>query len=294
MGKKVPNELLERLRQVNDEMEFYMDLFQLPESNPNNNDGSEYLLEDDTDAPIIPPKFGPNRPADTAEELEARMDVMKNKITARHLARQSKQTTDSSKVERKKLKKEQRLKKKLMKVNLISAKQEQKRNKLIEHKPLEVKKEKKAAPTFNAEGKIVFSKFQIDEHDKPKKGLETDKKKLLKKVLDNKKQLSELKESGDIEKYAEVKQKQAWEKAMAKTAGQKVRDDPELLVKKIKERKKQIKKSKEMWKERKAKVEEKQAQAQKKRTTNLQERAKQKKNKKLQKMAKRGRIIPGF
>ncbi|XP_050100810.1 surfeit locus protein 6 homolog [Anopheles aquasalis] len=293
MGKKVPNELLERLQQVNDEMEFYMDLFQLPESNPNNNNCSEYLLEVDTDEPIKPPKFGPNRPADTAEELEARMEVMKNKITARHLARQSKQT-DNSKAERKKLKKEQQLKKKLMKVNLISAKQEQLRNKLIEHKPLEVKKEKKAAPTFNAEGKIVFSKFQLDEHDKPKKGLETDKKKLLKKVLDNKKHLSELKESGDIEKYAEVKQKQAWEKAMAKTAGQKVRDDPELLVKKINERKKQIKKSKKDWEERKAKVEEKQAQAQKKRTTNLQERAKQKKNKKLQKMAKRGRIIPGF
>lgn len=56
----------------------------------------------------------------------------------------------------------------------------------------------------------------------PPIGIETDTRKLLKKVLDNKKQLAELKESGDIEKYAEIKKKQAWEKAMAKTSGQKV------------------------------------------------------------------------
>ncbi|XP_052869559.1 surfeit locus protein 6 homolog [Anopheles cruzii] len=294
MGKKVSGEMLERLQAINDELEFYMALFRLPESNPDAEDCSEYLLDDNADEPVRPPTYGSNKPADTAEELEARVEVMKNKIMSKHLARQNKHPTDSSKSERKKLKKEQMMKKKMMRISLISAKQEQKRNKLIDHKPLVVKAEKKSAPTFNAEGKIVFSKFQLDEHDKPKKGVETDKKKLLKKVIDNKKHLNELKESGDLEKYAELKKKQAWDSAMAKTVGQKVRDNAELLVKKIKERKKQVKKSKEQWKERKAKVEQQKDNRQKKRSDNIKERAKQKKNNKLKKMAKKGRIIPGF
>uniref|UniRef100_A0A182SP74 SURF6 domain-containing protein n=1 Tax=Anopheles maculatus TaxID=74869 RepID=A0A182SP74_9DIPT len=210
------------------------------------------------------------------------------------MGRKSKTSTDPHKVERKKLKKEKQMKKKLKTISAMAIKQEQQRSKMIEHKPLEVKKEKKPGPMFNAEGKIVFSKVQLDENDVQKKGIETDTKKLLKKVIDNKKQLAELKESGDIEKYAEVKKKQAWEKALAKTAGQKVRDDPELLSKKLVQRKKQIKKSKENWKERQQKIEHQQNQRQKERTANIKERAQKKKNTKLKRMAKKGRVIPGF
>uniref|UniRef100_A0A182IQR4 SURF6 domain-containing protein n=1 Tax=Anopheles atroparvus TaxID=41427 RepID=A0A182IQR4_ANOAO len=293
MGRKVASELQTRLQAINDNIEFYLELFRIPESNKDDINVEEYLL--DTDKDVKPLKFGDNKPADTAEELAARVEVMKNKITAKHQARKSKQTTDSGKVERKKLKKEQQLKKKLLKIGMMTAKKEEQRAKILDHKPLVAKPEKKLAPTFNPEGKIVFSKFQLDENDKPKKkGIETDKKKLLKKVLDNKKHLTELKESGDLEKYAEAKKKQAWEKAMAKTAGQKVRDDPELLAKKIHQRKKQVKKSKTEWKERAEKIEQQKTQRQKQRNSNLKERSDKKKNKKLQKMAKKGRIIPGF
>ncbi|XP_058130244.1 surfeit locus protein 6 homolog [Anopheles ziemanni] len=292
MGRKEESELQTHLQQINDDIEFYLELFRIPESKKDDSDLEEFLL--DTDKEVKPLQFGANKPANTAEELAARVDVMKNKITAKSLARKGKQITDSGKLERKKLKKEQTLKRKLLKIGMMTAKKEEQRSKMLDHKPLVVKQEKKLDPTFNPEGKIVFSKFQLDENDKPKKGIETDKKKLLKKVIQNKKHLTELKESGDIEKYAEVKKKQAWEKAMAKTEGQKVRDDPALLAKKVELRKKQIKKSKEAWKERNEKVEQQKIQRQKQRTTNIKERASQKKNKKLQKLAKKGRIIPGF
>ncbi|XP_052903187.1 surfeit locus protein 6 homolog [Anopheles moucheti] len=288
MGKKVTSDLTTRMQAINDEMEFYMELFNIPESKEDDDDESEYLLDTDDGAKKQHMKSMQNSEEDKVHQLE----VKKNKITGKHLGRKSKAGTDSNKAERKKLKKEKLLKEKLKSINMMAIKQE--RSKLVEHKPLDVKKEKKPEPIFNAEGKIVFSKVQLDEGDVRKRGIETDTKKLLKKVIDNKKQLAELKESGDLEKYAEIKKKQAWEKALAKTAGQKVRDDPELLSKKIMQRKKQIKKSKENWKERQQKMEHQQNQRQKERTANLKERAQKKKNTKLKKMAKKGRIIPGF
>ncbi|XP_035892918.1 surfeit locus protein 6 homolog [Anopheles stephensi] len=289
MAKKASVEMLNRLQAINDEMEFYMELFNIPESKVDD-DESEYLL----DSEEKPKKKVMERTADTEEDKTHRVEVKKNKITAKHMGRKSKATTDPQKAERKKLKKEKQMKKKLKTINAKAIKQEQERSKLIEHKPLEEKKEKKPGPMFNAEGKIVFSKVQLDENDVQKKGIETDTKKLLKKVIDNKKQLAELKESGDMEKYAEIKKKQAWEKALAKTAGQKVRDDPELLTKKLTQRKKQIKKSRETWKERQQKIEHQQNQRQKERTANIKERAQKKKNTKLKRMAKKGRVIPGF
>lgn len=292
MGRKVASELQTRLQAINDEIEFYLELFRIPESKKEDIDIEEYLLNAGKE--VKPLRFGANKPADTAEELSARVEVMKNKITAKSQARKGKQTTDSGKIERKKLKKEQTLKQKLLKIGMMTAKKEDQRAKMLDHKPLAVKQEKKLAPTFNPEGKMVFSKFQLDENDKPKKGIETDKKKLLRKVIENKKQLTELKESGDLEKYAEVKKKQAWERALAKTAGQKVRDDPELLAKKIEQRKKQIKKSKETWKARETKIEQQKSQKQKKRNANMKERLDKNKTKKLQKLAKKGRVIPGF
>lgn len=292
MGRKVASELQTRLQTINDEIEFYLELFRIPESKKEDIDIEEFLLN--TDKEVKPVRFGANKPADTAEELSARVEVMKNKITAKSKARKGKQTTDSGKIERKKLKKEQTLKQKLLKIGMMTAKKEEQRAKMLDHKPLAVKQEKKLAPTFNPEGKIVFSKFQLDENDKPKKGIETDKKKLLRKVIENKKHLTELKESGDLEKYAEVKKQQAWEKAMAKTTGQKVRDNPELLAKKLDQRKKQKKKSKTLWKERAAKIEQQKAQRQKERQANIKERSDKKQTKKLQKLAKKGRVIPGF
>lgn len=289
MGKKATTELQTRLQAINDEMEFYMELFNIPEAKKDEDeDDSEYLLDS-----VEKPKKPLMKKTDDTEEDRTHQNIVKqNKIVSKHLGRKS--STDPHKVERKKLKKEKQMKKKLKNISMMAIKQEKERSKLIEHKPLVVKQEKKVGPIFNAEGKIVFSKVQLDESDVKKKGIETDTRKLLKKVLDNKKQLAELKESGDIEKYAEIKKKQAWEKAMAKTSGQKVRDDPELLTKKLVQRKKQIKKSKEQWKERAQKIEHQQKQRQKERTANIKERAQKKKNTKLKKMAKKGRVIPGF
>uniref|UniRef100_A0A182W057 SURF6 domain-containing protein n=1 Tax=Anopheles minimus TaxID=112268 RepID=A0A182W057_9DIPT len=290
MGKKVAPELKTRLQAINDEMEFYMELFNIPESKEDDEDESEYLL----DTEDAPKKQHMKKTKDNDEDKTHRLEVKKNKISSKHLGRKSKAGTDNAKAERKKLKKEKQLKEKLKSINMIAVKQEQQGSASIEHKPLDVKKQKKPEPMFNAESKIVFSKVQLDESDVQKRGIDTDTKKLLKKAIDNKKQLAELKQSGDLEKYAEVKKQQAWEKAMAKTSGQKVRDDTALLSKKLLQRKKQVKKSKEDWKERQQKIEHQQNQRQKERTANLKERAQKKKNTKLKNMAKKGRVIPGF
>uniref|UniRef100_A0A182N647 SURF6 domain-containing protein n=1 Tax=Anopheles dirus TaxID=7168 RepID=A0A182N647_9DIPT len=290
MVKKAVSELQTRLQAINDEMEFYVELFNIPESKQDEEDDSEYLLETEGKPKKMIPKAEENSDEDTTD----RLTVKANKITGKHHGRKGKAGTDGKNAERKKLKKDKELKKKLKNINLKAIKQEQDRSKLIEHKPLKLKQEKKSGPVFNAEGKIVFSKFQLDEHDVKKKGIETDTKKLLKKVLDNKKQLTELKQSGELDKYAEIKKKQAWEKAMAKTAGQKVRDDPELLAKKVVQRKKDIQKSKKKWDERLEKIEHQKKQKQEKRQSNINDRKKQKKTTKLKRASKKGRIIPGF
>uniref|UniRef100_A0A182Q777 Ribosomal RNA-processing protein 14/surfeit locus protein 6 C-terminal domain-containing protein n=1 Tax=Anopheles farauti TaxID=69004 RepID=A0A182Q777_9DIPT len=289
MVKKVVSELQTRLQAINDEMEFYVELFNIPESKQDDEDDSEYLLKTEEK----PTKMFVKPEKKSEEDKTDRLEVMKNKISGKHIGRKSKAGVDGNKAERKKLKKAKELKKKLKEINLKAIKVEQERSKLIEHKPL-VKQEKKPGPVFNAEGKIVFSKFQLDEHDVKKKGIETDPKKLLRKALDNKKQLSELKQSGELEKYSEIRKKQAWDKAMAKTAGQKIRDDPELLAKKLNQRKKEHTKSKKAWDERLQKVEHQKKQRQDKRQSNINERKKQKKITKLKRASKKGRIIPGF
>lgn len=288
MKKQQQNELLARLQATSSKFMYLLEAFQIPSKADDTAIVNEYLLDDDGQKRRPLPKA---LPADE-DERQARLEVMQNKISCKQLARQRKVPAEGKTARKRELLK-RNLKKSLRKANMI------------EHKTQLVMKEEQedskgklgkldTAKTFNAEGKIVFSKIQLDEHDVKKKGVDTDAKKLLRKHINEEKELRELKESGDTERYASIKNKRAWERATAKTEGQKLRDDPAALAKRIKKRKTQVKKSKEQWAERKQKLEHKKNQAQKKRAENIKERVDKKKNKKMQKLAKKGRIIPGF
>lgn len=179
---------------------------------------SDYLLEDASGNSFAKP-FPKVVEEDTEVQREARLEVMQNKISCKYLQRKRKLPLEG-KAARKQLLKKKNVIKTLRKAEQI----ERQLHKVKEEaKPDAQALKKSAEATFNAGGKIVFSKFQLDENDVSRKGTETDKKKLLRKVLNEKKELNELKLSGDAEKYAEVKNKKAWERATAKTLGHKVR-----------------------------------------------------------------------
>lgn len=283
------DELLQRLRAVNSRYMYLLEAFQIPSKNNDDIVCSDYLLEDESGSRGAKP-FPKVVEEDSEAQREARLEVMQNKISSKYLHRKRKQPLEG-KAARKQMLKKKNVAKSLRKAQQIERKIQKVKE---EVKPDPQALKKSAEATFNAGGKIVFSRIQLDENDVSRKGIETDKKKLLRKVLNEKKELNELKQAGDSEKYAEVKSKKAWERATAKTLGHKVKDDLGLLSKKILQRKKQVAKSKKEWADRKQKIEHTKDAKQKKRTANLKERADKKKNKKMQKLAKKGRIIPGF
>lgn len=149
---------------------------------------------------------------------------------------------------------------------------------------------------FNKEDKMVFSKIDFANLGKPNKNIrkEKDPKKLLQKLEFEKEKIEELKESGEVEKAIEIKEKTVWKNALAKASGEKVKDDPVLLKKSLKKQEQKHRSSKKKWEQRIKGVEKAKEEKQKKRQENVQKRKKDKKTKKLKQAAKKGKIIPGF
>lgn len=143
-------------------------------------------------------------------EHEDRLQVMKNKIESKNLQRKRKQNSIRN-TKREKMKIDRKKKLKLDTNNFELPVKMETSNK-IEKNP----------PSYNSMKKLLFSKVQLDENDVSKKGIETDTKKLLRKALAEKKTLNALKSEGDSTTYSEVKNKKAWDRAIAKTLGQKV------------------------------------------------------------------------
>lgn len=148
---------------------------------------------------------------------------------------------------------------------------------------------------FNKEDKMVFSKIDFANLGKVKKvKKEKDPKKLLQRLEHQNEKLKKLKESGEVEKAIEIKEKSAWKNALAKVAGEKVKDDPILLKKSLHKQEQKIRSSKKKWENRIKGVEKAKEDRQKKRQENIHKRKKDKKTKKLKKAAKKGKIIPGY
>lgn len=175
-------------------------------------------------------KSGPPAPGTqkSPEDVQNKIEAMRVKVANR-------KTKDASvsKKSKSKKKKNKDLQKKIM----LHLKTEQNKKDLKEFK--EEKNidlgDVKPKLEFNKDEKMVFSKFDFaaggNKYDKSKKGKknksgpgggETNPKKMLKTIKDQKKEISQLLEEGETAKATEKKQEIAWKKVFDKTAGKKV------------------------------------------------------------------------
>lgn len=170
------------------------------------------------------------------EDLQIKIEAMRVKVANR----KTKDASVSKKTKhRKKTNKD--LKKKLM----LHLKTEQNKKDLKDFKEEKFDiGDVKPKLEFNKDEKMVFSKFDFaaggNKYDKSKKGKknksgpgggETNPKKILKTIKDQKKEISQLLEEGLTEKASEKKQEIAWKKVFDKTAGKKVSPTTQILSK---------------------------------------------------------------
>ncbi|CAG5078839.1 Similar to Surf6: Surfeit locus protein 6 homolog (Drosophila melanogaster) [Cotesia congregata] len=144
----------------------------------------------------------------------------------------------------------------------------------------------KIKPVFNAEGHMIFSKFDFSEigtKKHPKKFLGSkDPKKRLEELKTKKQKLQELKAAGETKKAKQLEQKDSWRAILARAAGERVLDDPELLKKTIRRKEHLKKHSAKKWEARTNKVQKDIETRQKKRQENILKRKKDKKTHKTE------------
>lgn len=210
---------------------------------------------------------GDTERAQTAEELQERLEVVRNKQSSKK-SKPSERTI--KKKQEKKLKKSKEMKKKLVsaaksfkneKMKEGKVKQEEDESKENVLNGEDVKPEVKPAKVFNEEGKMVFSKFEFAArtsqakkskkdsmlfnihisswHDQTDQRIhftfyfsETvkDPKLLLQRIKKQKAEISDLIEKGETEKAGEIQKDLAWKKAFDKTEGKKVRSISSLFI----------------------------------------------------------------
>jgi hypothetical protein len=148
-------------------------------------------------------------------------------------------------------------------------------------------------PGVKTDKGVVFSKFDFQEMDKEKKK-NLDPATALKKIQKSKEKVKMWEDKGRSEKAKNIEGNIAWDNALGKAQGEKIKDDETLLKKAIK-KKQQIKGSKKKkWDARVESVEGKKASKQSKREENLSKRKKEKKDKKVKHAVAKGRHVPGF
>jgi len=132
----------------------------------------------------------------------------------------------------------------------------------------------------NDQGEVVFSKFDFMERAKnPKHGSKMrNYKNLIAKAEQRQKKIEGLKDT-DASKAKELVEKHAWQNALEKAEGHKIKDDPKLLKKSLKRKEKMKAKSKKQWDARKEQQKKQMEDKQKRRQKNLKERAEAKKKK---------------
>ncbi|KAK4002720.1 surfeit locus protein 6 homolog [Daphnia magna] len=149
-------------------------------------------------------------------------------------------------------------------------------------------------PIFNSEGRMVFSKFDFGELSTPSpilKKTTLDPKAAMIKIKKVKEKVKFLEAKGEVEKARSIEEKQAWEGALQRAEGVKVKDNVELLAKSIKKRDKIKSQSKKKWAERIEAQEKRKDDQQKKRKANIKKKKTEKKEHKLNKLAKKGKFI---
>nr|CAH7740297.1 unnamed protein product [Callosobruchus chinensis] len=266
------------------ESKFIMELLQLagvPDRQVNDDD------EADEKEPGEENTFKKAPRAKSLLELQERLEKVKGKRKLNYREKLEKQKLKNQ-LKKKTKQSERHAKHKLVRAAKLSVVKE-------DQSATEADSTKSEKPIYNKDEKIVFSKFDFSEiGNKKKVKHERDPKKILKNIEKQKEKISRLKESGEIEKAIQIKEKSAWKNALAKAEGQKIKDDPLLLQKSVKKKEQKQRSSKKKWEQRTQGVEKAKQERQQKRTDNIQKRKKDKKTNKLKKAAKRGKIIPGF
>ncbi|XP_055352132.1 surfeit locus protein 6-like [Paramacrobiotus metropolitanus] len=155
----------------------------------------------------------------------------------------------------------------------------------------------RSSSIVSEEGRMIFSRFDFFQTDAdavhPKQAKGKNLTHLLNKAEADQRKLQQA-EAEDEEKGKELRQKKAWQEALLKAQGVKLKNDPDKLRKALKEQKKRKKRSERKWTERTGHVHKEQKERQDKRQKNLDKRKEAKQAKKRQKAIKKGHLIPGF
>lgn len=150
-------------------------------------------------------------------------------------------------------------------------------------------------PGVKTEKGVIFSKFEFKDDMVPKESKKNlDPQAALNKLKKNKEKVKMWEEKGRSEKAAKIENNIAWDNAINKAQGEKVKDDVTLLKKSIKKQKQIKTSSKKKWSKRAEDVKSKESTFVEKREGNLNKRIKEKKEKKMKKLVAKGRHVPGF
>merc|ERR1712098_884864 len=236
------------------------------------------------------------RPGDTSrannrEELQQRLQAKLEELRGQKSDGQNSKKAEKklkkklAKIEKKK-KESEELKQKLMTVGRNAGK---KGNLMKAAESLGAVPKKPGVKTSKG---VVFSKFDFKDEIKSSKD---PKKNLDPQAASNKlKKIKMWEDKGRSDKASKIENNIAWDNALKKAQGEKVKDDVTLLKKSIKKQKQIKSSSKKKWEKRADEVKSKESAFVEKRETNLNKRIKEKKDKTMKKLAAKGRHVPGF
>jgi len=238
-------------------------------------------------------KPGGTSRATTSQELRERLQTKLEELRGRKLGvneskRQRKLKKKLASIEKKK-KADEELKQKLMAIGKNTSNLNKVLNNEVE--PLVAKVTK---PGVKTEKGVVFSKFDFKDDMAPKevkKG--TTPQGALSKIKKNKEKIKLWEEKGKTEKVKNIENSIAWDNALGKAQGEKIKDDEFLLKKSIKKQKQIKNSSKKKWDARAEGVKNKEAAFVEKREGNMAKRKKEKKEKKMKLLVAKGRHVPG-
>jgi len=235
---------------------------------------------------------GTSRAASSQElrdKLQAKLEELRGrKLGANESKRQKKMKRKLLSIEKKKLADEE-LKQKLMTIGKNAGNLNKVINKEVESMGAKVTK-----PGVKTEKGVVFSKFDFKDDMAPKEvKKKLDPQAALDKIKKSKDKIKLWEEKGKTEKAQNIGTKIAWENALGKAQGEKVKDDEFLLKKSIKKQKQIKNSSKKKWDSRAEGVKAKEKAFVEKREGNMMKRKKEKKAKVMKTLVAKGRHVPG-
>jgi len=294
-GKSIARSCKQRLQADHDYIVSFLDALHIPN---HKKDEEEEFEEDDDGVETKEEKEKRIKPgatsrASSSQELRDRLQAKLEELRGRKLGvfeskRQKKLKRKIASIEKKKLA-DQELKQKLMTIGKNAGNLNKVINKEVESMGAKVSK-----PGVKTEKGVVFSKFDFKDDMIPKEAKKNvDPKLALNKIKKNQEKIKLWEEKGKHEKAKTIENNIAWENAIGKAQGEKVKDDEYLLKKSIKKQEQIKKSSKKKWDARADGVKAKGAAAAGKREDNLKKRKQDKKAKKMKTLAAKGRNVPG-